>query len=146
MDNNDLLNGLISYSGFHKETTFVNPDVNVVPSMGYDFDARNTTWECNWTEITFRLRSTTIGVGEFVALGTIFQTNGTFYGEQAPNLYAFKKGSRGLISLVPHLKVLTDEKGNLGIKAEKGVEVHKRLPLIVVIDGIPKITTIMVNE
>ena len=84
-------------------------------------------------------------VGEFLTLSSIFQTNGTFYGEEAPNLYTFKKGSRGIISLVPHLKVSKDENGELGIKAEEGVKVHSKLPLIIVIDGIPKVVAVVVK-
>lgn len=146
MSSNNPFDGILSYSGFHKKTTFFNPDVDVVPSMGYDFDdVINATWECDWTEETFRLRDIYIGVGQFLTLGSIFQTKGTFYGEQSPNLYAFKRGSRGIISLVPHLKVSKDENGELGIKAEEGVMVHSKLPLIIVIDGIPKVVAVVVT-
>lgn len=145
-NSNNPLDSFISYSGFHRKTTFVNPDVNVVPSMGDDFDVGNTTWECDWTEKTFKLKPFTAFIGDFIPISAIFAQYGTFYGEgAAPDLGTFAEGSRGIISLVPHLKVLTSEGGVLGIQVEKGVEVRKRLPLIIVIDGIPKITTIMVR-
>ena len=145
MSSNNPFDGILSYSGFHKKTTFFNPDANVAPSMGYDFDVTNATWECDWTKETFRLKDIDIRVGQFLTLGNIFLTSGTFYGEQAPDLYTFKNGSRGIISLVPHLKVSKDENGELGIKAEEGVEVHSKLPLIIVIDGIPKVVAVVVK-